>query len=75
MIVGPCIQLRLPVNSRSLIWGPNQHVGARDWLTQSDLLSKLANIESVATSVRSDLLLLLEPFGCSNNKKTYLNIK
>lgn len=41
--------------------GLNQHVCARDWLTQFDLLGKLANIESVATTLRSDLRLFLEP--------------
>jgi hypothetical protein len=59
MIVGDYKQVMSP----PLILRPNQHVGSRDWLTQSDLLSKLANIERIATSLRSDLLLLFEPLG------------
>src|SRR5258707_11318578 len=45
----------------TLILGPNQHVCARDWFAQSDLLGKVANIKCVATTVRSDFHLFFEP--------------
>ena len=52
-----CVVKKTP----SLVLGRNQHVSARDWRTQSNLISKLANIEAIKTTVGTDFLLVLEP--------------